>query len=102
MSRYQDAGVDVNAGYELVHRIKDAVKSTDRPGVIGGIGSFGGMFDLEKLQVRHPILVSGTDGVGTNTVKAMQSYYGTYVDGYLDNPSPAIKAFQRALNNNVV
>ena len=34
MSRYQDAGVDVNAGYELVHRIKDAVKSTDRPGVI--------------------------------------------------------------------
>ncbi len=42
MSRYQDAGVDVNAGYELVHRIKDAVKSTDRPGVIGGIGSFGG------------------------------------------------------------
>ena len=49
MSRYQDAGVDVNAGYELVHRIKDAVKSTDRPGVIGGIGSFGGMFDLEKL-----------------------------------------------------
>lgn len=43
------------------------------------------------------------DGViGKNTVKAMQSYYGTYVDGYLDNPSPAIKAFQRALNNNVV
>ena len=49
MSRYQDVGVDVNAGYELVHRIKDAVKSTDRPGVIGGIGSFGGMFDLEKF-----------------------------------------------------
>ncbi|MGF0014085.1 phosphoribosylformylglycinamidine cyclo-ligase [Limosilactobacillus reuteri] len=72
MSRYQDAGVDVNAGYELVHRIKDAVKSTDRPGVIGGIGSFGGMFDLEKLQVRHPILVSGTDGVGTKLLIAQQ------------------------------
>ena len=72
MSRYQDAGVDVNAGYELVHRIKDAVKSTDRPGVIGGIGSFGGMFDLEKLQVRHPVLVSGTDGVGTKLLIAQQ------------------------------
>ena len=72
MSRYQDAGVDVNAGYELVHRIKDAVKSTDRPGVIGGIGSFGGMFDLEKLQVQHPILVSGTDGVGTKLLIAQQ------------------------------
>src|SRR5699024_2019626 len=72
MSRYQDAGVDVNDGYELAHRLKDAVKSTDRPGVSGGIGSFGGMFDLEKLQVRHPVLVSGTDGVGTKLLIAQQ------------------------------
>lgn len=72
MSRYQDAGVDVNAGYELVHRIKEAVKSTDRPGVIGGIGGFGGIFDLGKLQVQHPVLVSGTDGVGTKLLIAQQ------------------------------
>ncbi|MBB1070144.1 phosphoribosylformylglycinamidine cyclo-ligase [Limosilactobacillus sp. RRLNB_1_1] len=72
MSRYQDAGVDVNAGYELVHRIKAAVKSTARLGVLGGIGSFGGMFDLSKLKVAQPILVSGTDGVGTKLLIAQQ------------------------------
>lgn len=72
MNRYQEAGVDVNAGYELVHRIKDAVKSTDRPGMMTGIGSFGGMFDLDALHVKHPVLVSGTDGVGTKLMLAQQ------------------------------
>lgn len=72
MGRYQAAGVDVNAGYELVRRIKTAVKSTDRPGVIGGIGSFGGMFDLSQIAVKHPVLVSGTDGVGTKLMIAQQ------------------------------
>ena len=48
MSRYADAGVDVNAGYELVRQIKDNVKSTARLGVMGGLGSFGGMFDLSE------------------------------------------------------
>lgn len=72
MNRYQEAGVDVNAGYELVNRIKAAVKSTDRSGVVSGIGSFGGMFDLGELHMKHPVLVSGTDGVGTKLLVAQQ------------------------------
>ena len=72
MNRYQKAGVDVNAGYELVNRIKAAVKSTDRPGVVSGIGRFGGMFDLGELHMEHPVLVSGTDGVGTKLLIAQQ------------------------------
>lgn len=70
MNRYQEAGVDVTAGYELVKRIQSSVASTKRSGVMGGIGSFGGMFDLEKLGYQHPVLVSGTDGVGTKLILA--------------------------------
>lgn len=62
---YQDSGVSLEAGYEVVSRIKPLVASTLRPGCMGGIGAFGGMFDLGSLGYRHPILVSGTDGVGT-------------------------------------
>jgi len=62
---YEAAGVNLEAGYEVVNRIKSHVKSTCRPGSMGGIGSFGGMFDLSSLKVKEPILVSGTDGVGT-------------------------------------
>lgn len=62
---YEESGVNLEAGYEVVSRIKKHVKSTDRPGVMGNIGSFGGMFDLGSLGYQHPILVSGTDGVGT-------------------------------------
>ena len=72
MSRYADAGVDVNAGYELVRQIKDNVKSTSRLGVMGGLGSFGGMFDLSELNLKHPVLVSGTDGVGTKLMIAQK------------------------------
>lgn len=62
---YENAGVNLEAGYEVVRRIKQHVASTARPGSMGGIGSFGGMFDLSSLGVKEPILVSGTDGVGT-------------------------------------
>lgn len=62
---YEASGVNLEAGYEVVSRIKKHVASTVRRGCMGGIGAFGGMFDLGSLGYRHPILVSGTDGVGT-------------------------------------
>lgn len=62
---YEKAGVNLEAGYEVVRRIKQHVASTARPGVMGNIGAFGGMFDLASLGVKEPVLVSGTDGVGT-------------------------------------
>ena len=62
---YAAAGVDVTAGYESVERIKAHVKRTTVPGVLGGIGGFGGMFQLPVNDYKEPVLVSGTDGVGT-------------------------------------
>jgi len=62
---YEASGVNLEAGYEVVSRIKKHVKSTERAGSMGNIGSFGGMFDLGSLGYEHPVLVSGTDGVGT-------------------------------------
>lgn len=62
---YIKAGVDLEAGYDVVRRIKKHVASTNRPGVMSNIGSFGGMFDLHSLNYKEPVLVSGTDGVGT-------------------------------------
>ena len=62
---YEKAGVNLEAGYEVVLRIKSHVASTARKGTMGNIGAFGGMFDLASLNVKEPILVSGTDGVGT-------------------------------------
>lgn len=62
---YEKAGVNLEAGYEVVRRIKSHVASTARAGVMGNIGAFGGMFDLASLGVKEPLLVSGTDGVGT-------------------------------------
>jgi phosphoribosylformylglycinamidine cyclo-ligase len=69
---YEKAGVNLEAGYEVVRRIKSHVASTSRPGVMGNIGSFGGMFDLSALNIKEPILVSGTDGVGTKLKLAFE------------------------------
>ena len=62
---YEKAGVSLEAGYESVRRIKKHIARTERIGMMGNIGSFGGMFDLSKLNLKEPVLVSGTDGVGT-------------------------------------
>lgn len=63
--QYKKAGVDINAGYEAVEQMKGHVKRTMRPEVIGGLGGFGAAFDLSQLNMKAPVLVSGTDGVGT-------------------------------------
>ncbi|MFT3763425.1 MAG: phosphoribosylformylglycinamidine cyclo-ligase [Pseudoxanthomonas sp.] len=69
---YRDAGVDIDAGNEVVERIKPAIARTLRPEVLGGgIGGFGGLFDLSG-KYREPVLVSGTDGVGTKLILAKQ------------------------------
>ncbi|MCA8882448.1 MAG: phosphoribosylformylglycinamidine cyclo-ligase [Rhodobacteraceae bacterium] len=62
---YAQAGVDIDAGNALVERIKPAAKSTDRPGVMAGLGGFGALFDLKAAGYHDPVLVAATDGVGT-------------------------------------
>ena len=62
---YRDAGVDIDAGNALVERIKPAARATHRPGVMAGLGGFGGLFDLREAGYRDPVLVAATDGVGT-------------------------------------
>jgi phosphoribosylformylglycinamidine cyclo-ligase len=62
---YRDAGVDIDAGAALVERIKPLAAATFRPGVVTGLGGFGALFALPIQKYREPILVSGTDGVGT-------------------------------------
>jgi phosphoribosylformylglycinamidine cyclo-ligase len=69
--RYQDAGVDIDAGERLVQRIAPAVKTTHRNGVLAGLGGFGGLFEL-PTGYREPVLVSGTDGVGTKLKLAIE------------------------------
>jgi phosphoribosylformylglycinamidine cyclo-ligase len=67
---YRDAGVDIDAGNALVDRIKPLVAETRRPGVLAGLGGFGGLFEL-PVGYREPVLVSGTDGVGTKLKLAL-------------------------------
>ena len=62
---YADAGVDIDAGNDLVERIKPAAKRTSRPGTMSGLGGFGALFDLKSAGYSDPILVAATDGVGT-------------------------------------
>jgi phosphoribosylformylglycinamidine cyclo-ligase len=68
---YRDAGVDIDAGNALVERIKPIVAATRRPEVMSGIGGFGGLFALPPGRYREPVLVSGTDGVGTKLKLAL-------------------------------
>ena len=69
---YAQAGVNIDAGNSLVERIKPIVKGTFRPGVMAGLGGFGALFELPLDRYREPVLVSGTDGVGTKLKLAMQ------------------------------
>lgn len=62
---YRNAGVDIDAGNQAVERIKRLVKKTHHPGVLSGLGGFGGLFALDLADIEEPVLVSGTDGVGT-------------------------------------
>ena len=70
---YRDAGVDIDAGMSLVERIKPAAATTLRPGVLGGLGGFGALFDTRAAGFRDPVLVATTDGVGTKLKIAIES-----------------------------
>ena len=69
---YRDAGVDIDAGNRLVDLIKPLAKATSRPEVLGGLGGFGALFEIPLDRYKKPVLVSGTDGVGTKLKLAMQ------------------------------
>lgn len=70
---YKDAGVDIEAGERLVDAISPMAKATRRAGVMGGLGGFGALFDLKKEGWKDPVLVSGTDGVGTKLMLAFDT-----------------------------
>ena len=71
-NKYREAGVDLEAGYESVRLIKSHVARTKVLGAVDSIGAFGGMFDLSLLKMKEPVLVSGTDGVGTKLMIAFE------------------------------
>ena len=72
-SSYADAGVSIEQGNLLVERIKSRVKATHRSGVMGSLGGFGALFDMSALDYSQPVLVSGTDGVGTKIKLAIEA-----------------------------
>ena len=69
---YRDAGVDIDAGNQLIDRIKPIARATRRPGVLDSIGGFGALFEIPTDRYQQPVLVSGTDGVGTKLRLAME------------------------------
>ena len=82
MTNYIEAGVSIDRGNLLVEKIKTSVSNTQRPGVMGSIGGFGALFDLSSLSYNNPVLVSGTDGVGTKILLAIEAgkYDGIGID----------------------
>ena len=71
---YKSSGVDIVAGEQLVNKIKRFAARTNRPGVVDQIGGFGALFDLKSANFKDPILVSGTDGVGTKLRVALECH----------------------------
>jgi len=72
-NKYKESGVSLEAGYESVERIKKHIKRTNNLGTFSEVGHFGGMFDLSKYNIKEPVLVSGTDGVGTKLLIAQEA-----------------------------
>lgn len=72
-NKYAESGVNLESGYESVRRIQKHISRTNNKGTMGNIGNFGGLFDLSKYNVENPVLVSGTDGVGTKLLLAQES-----------------------------
>lgn len=70
---YKESGVDIGKGYEAVDKMKKHIARTNRAEVIGGLGNFGGLFQLNTYKYREPVLISGTDGVGTKILLAQQA-----------------------------
>lgn len=70
---YKESGVNIEKGYEAVERMKKHIARTKRPGALGGLGDFGGLFQLDISKYKEPILISGTDGVGTKILLAQQA-----------------------------
>ena len=85
MSDYKAAGVDIDAGNETVRRIKSLARSTFTPGVLSEIGSFGGLFRLDRERYQEPVLVSSADGVGTKLKIAFMTGWHDMVGGDLVN-----------------
>ncbi|MGL4308079.1 MAG: phosphoribosylformylglycinamidine cyclo-ligase, partial [Cetobacterium sp.] len=70
--KYMESGVNLEAGYESVRRIKSHVERTKIKGAMDSLGAFGGMFDLSHLNLKEPVLISGTDGVGTKLMVGIE------------------------------